>query len=175
MYGECGETSKGSDRYNCKYDGQPKVLPYTSDTRIKEACPHLFKNSPSDNQTYTCCDPDQLEKLNEGFLIPRQLTAHCPACFFNLRAFFCDLVCSPDQSDYLIVTEQRPYIPKPPTTLPPFPDFDSNETLNTTTSISTTSQSTSLVSSSQPSQADVVRLSYHMTVDSVYKIHASCK
>ena len=172
MYGECGDTLTGG-RYNCKYDGEAKVLPQTSDSLFRETCPHLFRNSASDNQTYACCDPSQLEKLNDGFSIPRQLTANCPSCFFNLRAFFCDLVCSPDQSDYLIVTQQKPYIPKPPTTLPPFPDFDSNETQATSTT-PITSQSSS-PSPAQVSQADVVRLSYHLTVDSVFKIHASCK
>lgn len=169
MYDECGDTLTGG-RYNCKYEGKAKVLPQTSDSLMRESCPHLFKNSPyNDNQTYTCCNPIQLERLNDGFSIPRQLTSHCPACFLNLRTFLCDLVCNPDQSDYLIVTAQQPYIPKPVTTTP----IDDFESFSFDTKQLNDNSSTN--SSNQIEKADVLRLSYYLTSHYVNKLYKSCK
>jgi len=106
MYGECGQTSTGA-RFNCKYDGEAKLLSEKSGTLFKEMCPHLF----NENQTYTCCDSNQIERLNNGFSIPRQLLSNCPACFLNFKTFLCDIICNPNQRDFLLVTKEEPYIP----------------------------------------------------------------
>lgn len=106
MYGECGQSLLGA-KYNCKYDGQAKLLAHESENLFKEMCPHLFNN----NQTYTCCDATQIERLNNGFSIPRQLLSNCPACFLNFKTFLCDIICNPNQSDFILVTKEEPYTP----------------------------------------------------------------
>lgn len=47
--------------------------------------------------------------------MPRQLMSRCPACFTNFRAFLCDMTCHPNNSDFLLITQDKPYTPPSPT------------------------------------------------------------
>uniref|UniRef100_A0A8C1WAG5 Niemann-Pick disease, type C1 n=1 Tax=Cyprinus carpio TaxID=7962 RepID=A0A8C1WAG5_CYPCA len=48
-----------------------------------------------------CCDTQQLKTLKNNIQIPLQ----CPACFFNFMTLFCELTCSPRQSDFINSTD----------------------------------------------------------------------
>ena len=48
-------------------------------------------------------------RLQSDLSVPRQLMSRCPACFFNFKAFLCDLTCNPNQSDFLLVTSEQDY------------------------------------------------------------------
>lgn len=178
MYGECGQTASGA-KYNCKYTGKANPLPYSSDGLFKELCPHLFKNSPSDNQTYTCCDPTQIKRMNDGFSVPRQLLSHCPACFLNFKTFFCDIICSPNQNEFLIVTSEQPYVPGQNK---PIEDGDFNNDFldnllnpkNTTTTIQNEIKETSNETTIVPTY-EVLRLTYHLTSHYAQNFYNSCK
>lgn len=41
--------------------------------------------------------------------------SRCPACFTNFRAFLCDMTCHPNNSDFLLITQDKPYTPPSPT------------------------------------------------------------
>lgn len=51
-----------------------------------------------------CCSVEQLELLKVNFVAPAQLFKNsCPTCYFNFVKNFCDLTCSPHQSEFLKV------------------------------------------------------------------------
>lgn len=109
-YGECGP-GLNDGVYNCKYDGAAKLLNDDIETQntFKTLCPHLFTG---ENQTYTCCGKDQIQTLAKSMSLPQQLMARCPACYTNFRAFLCDLTCSPQAHEFLLVTDDEPYTSK---------------------------------------------------------------
>ncbi|KAF4788828.1 Niemann-Pick C1 protein [Turdus rufiventris] len=102
-YGECGVAS-GDKRYNCAYDGPPIALPEDGYDLMQELCPGLFFGNVS-----TCCDVRQLQTLKNNLQLPLQFLSRCPSCFYNLINLFCELTCSPHQSDFLNVTSTIPY------------------------------------------------------------------
>ncbi|XP_065608663.1 NPC intracellular cholesterol transporter 1 [Cyrtonyx montezumae] len=102
-YGECGIAS-GDKRYNCAYDGPPIALPEDGYDLMQELCPGLFFGNVS-----TCCDILQLQTLKNNLQLPLQFLSRCPSCFYNLINLFCELTCSPNQSEFLNVTSTIPY------------------------------------------------------------------
>ncbi|NXP53899.1 NPC1 protein, partial [Heliornis fulica] len=102
-YGECGVAS-GDKRYNCAYDGPPIALPEDGYDLMQELCPGLFFGNVS-----TCCDVRQLQTLKINLQLPLQFLSRCPSCFYNLINLFCELTCSPNQSEFLNVTSTIPY------------------------------------------------------------------
>ncbi|MEE6464214.1 hypothetical protein FKM82_006214 [Ascaphus truei] len=74
---------------------------------MQQLCPSLFYGNVS-----VCCDVQQLNTLNNNLQLPLQFLSRCPSCFYNLMTLFCELTCSPHQSEFLNVTETK-YIPIP--------------------------------------------------------------
>ncbi|XP_012657471.1 Niemann-Pick C1 protein [Otolemur garnettii] len=103
-YGECGIAS-GDKRYNCKYSGPPKPLPKDGFSHQKELCPGFFFDNVS-----LCCDVQQLQTLKDNLQLPLQFLSRCPSCFYNLLNLFCELTCSPRQSQFLNVTATEDYV-----------------------------------------------------------------
>ncbi|CAG5896580.1 unnamed protein product [Menidia menidia] len=96
-YGECGASEKvPGKKYNCNYTGPP--LPLQPDGRqlLTELCPGYDYGSRS-----LCCNADQLRTLKGSLELPLQFLSRCPACFFNLMNLFCELTCSPHQSQFM--------------------------------------------------------------------------
>ncbi|XP_003474080.3 NPC intracellular cholesterol transporter 1 isoform X4 [Cavia porcellus] len=103
-FGECGIAS-GDKRYNCKYSGPPKPLPKDGYDLVQELCPGFFFDNVS-----LCCDVQQLQTLKDNLQLPLQFLSRCPSCFYNLMNLFCELTCSPHQSQFLNVTATEDYI-----------------------------------------------------------------
>ncbi|XP_066209531.1 NPC intracellular cholesterol transporter 1 isoform X1 [Saccopteryx leptura] len=103
-YGECG-IAFGDKRYNCEYSGPPKPLPKDGYDLVQELCPGFFFDNVS-----LCCDVQQLRTLKDNLQVPLQLLSRCPSCFYNLMNLFCELTCSPRQSQFLNVTATEDYV-----------------------------------------------------------------
>uniref|UniRef100_A0A8C3YDN5 NPC intracellular cholesterol transporter 1 n=1 Tax=Catagonus wagneri TaxID=51154 RepID=A0A8C3YDN5_9CETA len=103
-YGECGIAS-GDKRYNCRYSGPPKPLPEDGYDLVQELCPGFFFGNVS-----LCCDVQQLQTLKDNLQLPLQFLSRCPSCFYNLMNLFCELTCSPRQSQFLNVTATEDYV-----------------------------------------------------------------
>lgn len=105
-YGECGP-SQNDGAYNCKYRGPPKPLEDASDLQdlFKTLCPHLYNG----NDTLTCCDRKQIERLDSSISVPKSLMTRCPACLTNFKSFLCDMTCNPQQSEFLKITNEQPF------------------------------------------------------------------
>ena len=63
----------------------------------------LFKLSASPIKT--CCYTDQLKTLQTSLGYARTFVKRCPSCYHNFANLFCQLTCSPHQSDFLKVVE----------------------------------------------------------------------
>uniref|UniRef100_A0A8C2I9D4 Niemann-Pick disease, type C1 n=1 Tax=Cyprinus carpio TaxID=7962 RepID=A0A8C2I9D4_CYPCA len=101
-YGECGNSTKIPEKkLNCNYTGPPIPLPdQEGQDLLKDLCPGLVYG---DNRV--CCDTQQLKTLKNNIQIPLQFLSRCPACFFNFMTLFCELTCSPRQSDFINSTD----------------------------------------------------------------------
>uniref|UniRef100_A0A3B5AWE7 NPC intracellular cholesterol transporter 1 n=1 Tax=Stegastes partitus TaxID=144197 RepID=A0A3B5AWE7_9TELE len=103
-YGECGESAKvPGKKYNCNYTGPPRPLDpedYHLLTVQTELCPGYDYGNRS-----LCCDAAQLRTLQGSLQLPLQFLSRCPACFFNLMNLFCELTCSPHQSQFVNATK----------------------------------------------------------------------
>ncbi|XP_053105399.1 NPC intracellular cholesterol transporter 1 [Hemicordylus capensis] len=102
-YGECG-IAFGDKRYNCEYNGPPLPLPKDGYDLVQELCPGFFFDNVS-----LCCDVQQLQTLKNNMQLPLQFLSRCPSCYYNLINLFCELSCSPHQSEFLNVTQTQPY------------------------------------------------------------------
>uniref|UniRef100_A0A7N5ZTR1 SSD domain-containing protein n=1 Tax=Anabas testudineus TaxID=64144 RepID=A0A7N5ZTR1_ANATE len=96
-YGECSEIEKHPDKkYNCNYTGPPIPLPSEGYDLLTELCPGYDYGNRE-----LCCNVDQLKTLKSSLQLPLQFLSRCPACFFNLMNLFCELTCSPHQSQFM--------------------------------------------------------------------------
>ncbi|XP_075953962.1 NPC intracellular cholesterol transporter 1 [Anarhichas minor] len=99
-YGECGESVKvPGKKYNCNYTGPPKPLDSQGYDLLTELCPGYDYGNRS-----LCCDANQLNTLKGSLQLPLQFLSRCPSCFFNLMNLFCELTCSPHQSQFMNAT-----------------------------------------------------------------------
>ncbi|KAJ7338746.1 hypothetical protein JRQ81_012648 [Phrynocephalus forsythii] len=103
-YGQCG-TAFADKRYNCEYNGSALPLPKDGYDLVQELCPGFFFENVS-----LCCDVEQLRTLKANLELPRQFLSRCPSCSYNLLNLFCELTCSPHQSEFLNVTKTEPYL-----------------------------------------------------------------
>ncbi|MBN3321253.1 NPC1 protein, partial [Atractosteus spatula] len=105
-YGECQDVPhREGKRYNCNYTGPPQPLPQEGYDLVVELCPGYDYGNVS-----LCCDVQQLQTLKGNLQLPLQFLSRCPSCFVNLMNLFCELTCSPRQSDFLSATSFSPYV-----------------------------------------------------------------
>uniref|UniRef100_A0A3Q2Z477 Niemann-Pick disease, type C1 n=1 Tax=Hippocampus comes TaxID=109280 RepID=A0A3Q2Z477_HIPCM len=100
-YGECAESDKvPGKKYNCNYTGTPKPLDPEGYDLLLELCPGYDYGNRE-----LCCNVDQLRTLKASLQLPLQFLSRCPSCFFNLMNLFCELTCSPHQSQFMNATK----------------------------------------------------------------------
>ncbi|CAN6688278.1 unnamed protein product [Malus baccata var. baccata] len=95
MYDICGERSDGKV-LNCPY-GSPSVTPdELFSAKIQSLCPTISGN--------VCCTELQFETLRAQVQQAIPFLVGCPACLRNFLNLFCELSCSPNQSQFINVT-----------------------------------------------------------------------
>ncbi|KAH9654812.1 SSD domain-containing protein [Citrus sinensis] len=95
MYDICGERSDGKV-LNCPY-GSPSVKPdELFSAKIESLCPSISGN--------VCCTETQFETLRAQVQQAIPFLVGCPACLRNFLNLFCELSCSPNQSQFINVT-----------------------------------------------------------------------
>ncbi|KAM8850870.1 LOW QUALITY PROTEIN: NPC intracellular cholesterol transporter 1 [Spinachia spinachia] len=99
-YGECGDSKVEGKKYNCDYTGPPRPLDRKGYELLGELCPGLDYGDRG-----LCCDVDQLKSLKGSLQLPLQFLSRCPACFNNFMNLFCELTCSPHQSQFMNTTQ----------------------------------------------------------------------
>ncbi|XP_037313117.2 NPC intracellular cholesterol transporter 1 [Pungitius pungitius] len=99
-YGECGDSKIVGKKYNCNYTGPPKPVDPEGYELLAELCPGYDYGNRS-----VCCDVNQLNSLKGSLQLALQFLSRCPACSSNFMNLFCELTCSPHQSQFMNTTE----------------------------------------------------------------------
>lgn len=86
---------------NCYYDGQPKLLENsTAIEMLHEICPRLVTLK---EETFTCCDIEQINDLSSSVKMAAIFLQRCPSCYANFLQILCEFTCSPRQSKFIDV------------------------------------------------------------------------
>ena len=48
-----------------------------------------------------CCSKIQVEAFIRDNELPTKILGRCPTCLYNFKRIFCDMMCSPNQSEFL--------------------------------------------------------------------------
>ncbi|XP_064489188.1 NPC intracellular cholesterol transporter 1-like [Ornithodoros turicata] len=117
MRSHCGHDEDLDKDIPCKVNDEPKALSPSGRGLFSEVCPDLAATTGPDH--LTCCDVEQLRALKEDLQQPIDLgMKDYPRCLRNFRNIFCQLVCSPKQSDFVKVVSSEnkaqglPYVKK---------------------------------------------------------------
>ncbi|PIA46753.1 hypothetical protein AQUCO_01500358v1 [Aquilegia coerulea] len=95
MYDICGKRSDGKV-LNCPF-GTPSVKPdELLSSKIQSLCPTISGN--------VCCTAAQFDTLRSQVQQAIPFLVGCPACLRNFLNLFCELTCSPNQSQFINVT-----------------------------------------------------------------------
>ncbi|KAH6915405.1 patched family-domain-containing protein [Coprinopsis sp. MPI-PUGE-AT-0042] len=100
MRDNCGKTSIFGKELPCPYNGPP-VEPEDEDARslLGSVCGPEFASGP------VCCTSEQVKTLQENFNRVEPMISSCPACRNNFRSFFCSFTCSPQQGNFINITQ----------------------------------------------------------------------
>lgn len=105
-YGRCGD-GHNRGKLNCPYEqSAPRLTDRNALRILKNYCPGLYHG---DDNTYTCCHPDQLVDLEKSISLPKSMLASCPSCLYNFLNNICQLTCSPQQSQFMWTNMSAPY------------------------------------------------------------------
>ncbi|XP_034256867.1 NPC intracellular cholesterol transporter 1 homolog 1b-like [Thrips palmi] len=97
-YDECNVNEKGF-KQNCVYSGPPKKMTSAAGIeRLRADCPNLFDEN---GDAYVCCSEAQVETMHANLLKAAGIYSRCPSCFRNFFNIFCEMTCSPTQSEFL--------------------------------------------------------------------------
>ena len=103
LRGECDQTENvvGEVAIPCVDRHDPH---YLDDREIRDTFKNLCPEFSDD--PLVCCTAEQIDELKQSMDMPQQLgLSRCPSCDFNWRLNFCQMACSPNQSDFLQITE----------------------------------------------------------------------
>ncbi|XP_055296329.1 NPC intracellular cholesterol transporter 1-like [Sitodiplosis mosellana] len=103
-YGVCRNyEDRGVDKSQyCSYNGTAKLLSEEGRQNLMTYCSYLDQG---ENNTFTCCDSEQIEIMNDNIERAEFILSDCPACFHNFVQPICAMTCSPKQSQFLKVNQ----------------------------------------------------------------------
>ena len=84
--------------YNCLYENEP--LPLENEQGVadfKRLCAPMYK----DDKQPLCCNSEQLTILKKSLLSAEAVIGSCASCYLNFRMLWCQMTCSPNQSDFV--------------------------------------------------------------------------
>ncbi|KFM57011.1 Niemann-Pick C1 protein, partial [Stegodyphus mimosarum] len=100
--GECAVDDETGLTQPCVYDGNAVPLNDTDAIDyLKATCPDL-DTGPGFS---VCCSASQVNTFQSQLNTLAALFKRCPSCYHNIANIFCQLVCSPSQSEFLKVTK----------------------------------------------------------------------
>lgn len=102
MRGNCGKKTPFSPDLPCAVKALPAEVPDADlRDRIMAVCGSDLAAGA------ICCTKSQVESLAVNLQRAETLISSCPACRNNFRNFFCSFTCSPNQSQFLDVSETQ--------------------------------------------------------------------
>lgn len=102
-YGQCNTNNYLEQ--NCPYDGPAKPLDYEGQKILAKWCPELMVDKG--DGVKTCCDTAQAKALDSNIMLAANFLQRCPSCMHNFLKHVCALTCSPEQSNFLNVTDVK--------------------------------------------------------------------
>ncbi|KAL9086114.1 MAG: hypothetical protein Q9159_004349 [Coniocarpon cinnabarinum] len=100
--GHCGKQSFFGKELPCPDNGLATDPSSDLRQKIVDTCGEKWNSGP------VCCAEDQVEALASNLKTAENFIASCPACRSNFYNLFCTFTCSPDQSQFINVTEAVP-------------------------------------------------------------------
>ncbi|PWZ00682.1 multidrug efflux transporter AcrB transmembrane domain-containing protein [Testicularia cyperi] len=101
MQGSCGKKSVFSPELPCPVDEKAAFPNQDFRRLLVDTCGSDYNEGP------VCCTQDQVESLSANLQQAEALISSCPACRNNFRALFCSFTCSPNQSQFLDVSQTQ--------------------------------------------------------------------
>lgn len=100
--GSCGRKGGifGSE-LPCAANVPAKPIDETLRTSLTQVCGLDFASA----HDAACCNADQLDTLSTNLQQAQAFIALCPACSKSFTAFYCSFTCSPEQSQFVTVSE----------------------------------------------------------------------
>jgi Niemann-Pick C1 protein len=98
-YGSCG------DETACVGTHGPRSVSSDHIDVLSAFCPEFLEQHSQTTPVLFCCDFDQVLSLGEKLGLASAIAGKCPSCLRNLRQMLCHLVCSPEQHEFMRVTE----------------------------------------------------------------------
>ncbi|KAF1747801.1 hypothetical protein GCK72_024267 [Caenorhabditis remanei] len=71
--------------------------------KMMEFCPHMLEGNKQ-----VCCTPAQAEGLTKQIAQARNILGRCPSCFDNFAKLWCEFTCSPNQQNFVSISEMKP-------------------------------------------------------------------
>ena len=104
MYDKCGPSPSGPEwqELPCSVSMPARRVPDHDLHTLETYCPELVEKYGSE----LCCAQSQILDLVQNLALPQSIIARCPSCFYNFRQIFCELTCSPYQSNFLNVSKE---------------------------------------------------------------------
>ncbi|PSN41209.1 hypothetical protein C0J52_04173, partial [Blattella germanica] len=102
-YGECYTDPQTQKVKNCVDHDPARVLQNSLALEIlQRRCPDIYGDG---NDVRTCCDYDQLGKMDTKMKLAEGVLKRCTSCINNLLNHICQFTCSPNQSQFFIPAE----------------------------------------------------------------------
>ncbi|KAK9478308.1 sterol-sensing domain of SREBP cleavage-activation-domain-containing protein [Lipomyces japonicus] len=98
MYQNCGKKSFFGAELPCPYNTDAVTPDTVTRNNLVEICGTSWADSD------VCCDSKQLDNLRTNLKKAETLISSCPACQYNFVQFFCTFTCSPNQSQFVNIT-----------------------------------------------------------------------
>ena len=100
--GHCGKQSFFGKELPCPDNGLAEQPTNDLRKKIVDTCGEAWNDGP------VCCAEEQVEALASNLQTAENFIASCPACRSNFYNIFCTFTCSPNQSQFINVTETVP-------------------------------------------------------------------
>lgn len=104
IYGNCGKKSFFGSELPCPVSSDFRPEPVSSDdiNFLVSVCGEEWRNA-----TELCCTKEQVTNLRNNLKKAENLIASCPACRKNFDNLFCQFTCSPNQREFINVTDTQ--------------------------------------------------------------------
>jgi len=85
---------------------EKRPIPWTNSSaiaKLREFCAETLDSYGEEpgGGYLLCCQPEQVEELSGQIIMAKDIIARCPSCWKNFRQVFCELACSPYQTQFM--------------------------------------------------------------------------
>ena len=104
IYGNCGKKSIFGSQLPCPVDDldfSPPMIDEETRELLVSTCGKEWED-----KDFICCTVDQITALKTNLQKAQTIISSCPACLENFNRLFCHFTCSPEQREFVKVTQK---------------------------------------------------------------------